>query len=114
MAIRRIPFQLLAIVLAIGIVVDDAIVVVEAVEHESWKSTRNYRPAEATKIAMAQDHRAGHRHYACAAVGFRASRVHPGISGELFRQFAVTVAVVDAAVGDQRADAVAGALRQFC
>ena len=35
----------------------------------------------------------------------------PGISGQLFRQFAVAVSVVDGDLGDQRADAVAGAVR---
>ena len=69
--------SLLAIVLAIGIVVDDAIVVVEAVEHE-MEEHPELPVAEATKTAMAQDHRAGHRDHAGAALGVRADRVHFG------------------------------------
>jgi hydrophobe/amphiphile efflux-1 (HAE1) family protein len=84
--------SLLAVVLAIGIVVDDAIVVVEAVEHEMEKypersvaeSTKNAMklitaPVIAITLVLLS---------VFVPIGFIA-----GISGELFRQFAVTVAV---------------------
>ena len=84
--------SLLAIVLAFGIVVDDAIVVVEAVELV-MEQHPELSPAEATKRGDGPDLCADHRHHARAVVGLRAGRFIPGISGELFRQFAVTVAV---------------------
>ena len=103
--------SLLAIVLAIGIVVDDAIVVVENVERV-MEEHPELSPAEATKQAMARDHRADHRHHAGAALGVRAGRVHS-------RHFRRIVPAVrgdgrggDVPVGDQRADAVAGAVRR--
>ena len=58
--------SLLAMVLAIGIVVDDAIVVVENVEH-MMEAHPELSVAEATKRAMGADHRADHRHHAGAA-----------------------------------------------
>jgi hydrophobe/amphiphile efflux-1 (HAE1) family protein len=84
--------SLLAIVLAIGIVVDDAIVVVEAVE-QVMEHHPELSPAEATKMAMGQ--------IFAPIIGitlvllsvFVPVAFIPGISGELFRQFAVTVAV---------------------
>ncbi len=84
--------SLLAIVLAIGIVVDDAIVVVEAVE-QVMEHHPELSPAEATKLAMGQ--------IFAPIIGitlvllsvFVPVAFIPGISGELFRQFAVTVAV---------------------
>src|SRR6201994_306035 len=84
--------SLLAVVLAIGIVVDDAIVVVEAVE-QVMEHHPELSPAEATKIAMGQ--------IFAPIIGitlvllsvFVPVAFIPGISGELFRQFAVTVAV---------------------
>jgi hydrophobe/amphiphile efflux-1 (HAE1) family protein len=84
--------SLLAIVLAIGIVVDDAIVVVEAVE-KVMEDHPELSPGEATKVAMAQITAP------VIAITFVLLSVFlpvafiPGISGELFRQFAVTVAV---------------------
>jgi hydrophobe/amphiphile efflux-1 (HAE1) family protein len=84
--------SLLAVVLAIGIVVDDAIVVVEAVE-QVMEQRPELSPAEATKAAMSQ--------IFAPIIGitlvllsvFVPVAFIPGISGELFRQFAVTVAV---------------------
>jgi len=84
--------SLLAIVLAIGIVVDDAIVVVEAVE-QVMEEHPELSPADATKRAM------GQIFAPIMAITFVLLSVFvpiafiPGISGELFRQFAVTVAV---------------------
>ena len=84
--------SLLAIVLAIGIVVDDAIVVVENVERV-MEEHPELSPGEATKLAM--------REIIAPIIAitlvllsvFVPVAFIPGISGELFRQFAVTVAV---------------------
>jgi hydrophobe/amphiphile efflux-1 (HAE1) family protein len=84
--------SLLAVVLAIGIVVDDAIVVVENVERV-MEENPDLSPAEATKRAM--------REITAPIIAitlvllsvFVPVAFIPGISGELFRQFAVTVAV---------------------
>ncbi|HEY4735939.1 MAG TPA: multidrug efflux RND transporter permease subunit [Xanthobacteraceae bacterium] len=84
--------SLLALVLAIGIVVDDAIVVVENVERV-MEEYPELSPAEATKRAMSEITAP------IIAITFVLLSVFipvafiPGISGELFRQFAVTVAV---------------------
>jgi hydrophobe/amphiphile efflux-1 (HAE1) family protein len=82
--------SLLAMVLAVGIVVDDAIVVVENVERVMGEEP-NLSPAEATKKAM--------REVTAPIVAitlvllsvFVPIAFIPGISGELFRQFAVTI-----------------------
>ena len=84
--------SLLAVVLAIGIVVDDAIVVVENVERVMAERP-DLSPADATKLAM--------REITAPIIAitlvllsvFVPVAFIPGISGELFRQFAVTVAV---------------------
>jgi hydrophobe/amphiphile efflux-1 (HAE1) family protein len=84
--------SLLAVVLSIGIVVDDAIVVVENVERV-MEEHPELSPAEATKQAM--------REITAPIIAitlvllsvFVPVAFIPGISGELFRQFAVTVSV---------------------
>jgi hydrophobe/amphiphile efflux-1 (HAE1) family protein len=84
--------SLLAVVLAIGIVVDDAIVVVENVERV-MEEHPELSPGDATKHAM--------REITAPIIAitlvllsvFVPVAFIPGISGELFRQFAVTVAV---------------------
>lgn len=84
--------SLLAMVLAIGIVVDDAIVVVEAVEAHLEKD-HSITPAEAAERAM--------REITAPIIAitlvllsvFVPVAFIPGISGELFRQFAVAVSV---------------------
>jgi hydrophobe/amphiphile efflux-1 (HAE1) family protein len=84
--------SLLAVVLAIGIVVDDAIVVVENVERV-MEEHPELSPADATKLAM--------REITAPIIAitlvlmsvFVPVAFIPGISGELFRQFAITVAV---------------------
>jgi hydrophobe/amphiphile efflux-1 (HAE1) family protein len=84
--------SLLAVVLAIGIVVDDAIVVVENVERV-MEEHPELSSADATKQAM--------REITAPIIAitlvllsvFVPVAFIPGISGELFRQFAVTVAV---------------------
>jgi hydrophobe/amphiphile efflux-1 (HAE1) family protein len=81
---------LFGLVLAVGIVVDDAIVVVEAVQHQLEKGLP---PREATIRAMEQV--AG----PVVAVGVVLSAVFipcaflSGIVGQFFRQFALTIAV---------------------
>jgi multidrug efflux pump subunit AcrB len=81
---------LFGLVLAIGIVVDDAIVVVEAVEHHI---ERGLAPREATLKAMQQVSGP------VIAVGLVLSAVFVpcafigGITGQFFRQFALTIAV---------------------
>ncbi|WP_426414159.1 efflux RND transporter permease subunit [Bradyrhizobium ganzhouense] len=84
--------SLLAVVLAIGIVVDDAIVVVENVERV-MEEHPELSPAEATKRAMADITAPIIAITMVLLSVFVPVAFIPGISGELFRQFAVTVAV---------------------
>lgn len=84
--------SLLAIVLAIGIVVDDAIVVVENVERVMEEHPQ-LSPGEATKRAMAEITAPIIAITLVLLSVFVPVAFIPGISGELFRQFAVTVAV---------------------
>ncbi|WP_036260755.1 efflux RND transporter permease subunit [Methylocapsa aurea] len=84
--------SLLALILAIGIVVDDAIVVVEAVE-AMMEQHPELSPAEATKKAMAGITAPIIAITLVLLSVFVPVAFIPGISGELFRQFAVTVAV---------------------
>src|SRR5512137_615767 len=82
--------SLFGMVLAIGLVVDDAIVVVEAVEHHI---EQGMLPREATLQAM--------KEVAGPVVGialvlaavFVPTAFIPGITGRLYQQFAVTIAV---------------------
>jgi HAE1 family hydrophobic/amphiphilic exporter-1/multidrug efflux pump len=81
---------MLAVVLAVGIVVDDAIVVVEAVEHHIEHGST---PIEATEKAM--DEVSG----PVMAIGLVLCAVFVpvsfmgGIVGQLYRQFAITISV---------------------
>ena len=84
--------SLLALVLAIGIVVDDAIVVVENVERV-MEEHPELSPAAATKQAMAEITAPIVAITLVLLSVFVPVAFIPGISGELFRQFAVTVAV---------------------
>src|SRR6201987_1327049 len=84
--------SLLAIVLAIGIVVDDAIVVVENVERV-MEEHPDLSPAEATKRAMSEITAPIIAITLVLLSVFLPVAFIPGISGELFRQFAVTVSV---------------------
>lgn len=84
--------SLLAIVLAIGIVVDDAIVVVENVERV-MEEHPELSPGEATKKAMGEITAPIIAITLVLLSVFVPVAFIPGISGELFRQFAVTVAV---------------------
>jgi hydrophobe/amphiphile efflux-1 (HAE1) family protein len=82
--------SLLAMVLAIGIVVDDAIVVVENVERV-LEQEPGLSPAEATKKAMAQITAPIIAITLVLLSVFVPIAFIPGISGTLFRQFAVTI-----------------------
>jgi hydrophobe/amphiphile efflux-1 (HAE1) family protein len=84
--------SLLALVLAIGIVVDDAIVVVENVERV-MEEHPELSPGEATKRAMAEITAPIIAITLVLLSVFVPVAFIPGISGELFRQFAVAVAV---------------------
>ena len=82
--------SLFGLVLAIGLVVDDAIVVVEAVEHHI---ENGMNPREATLKAM--------REVTWPVIGvafvlaavFIPTAFLPGITGRLYQQFAVTIAI---------------------
>ncbi len=82
--------SLFGLVLAIGLVVDDAIIVVEAVEH---LIDQGLAPREATIKAMEQ---VGGPVVAIAlilAAVFIPTAAVPGITGRLYQQFAITIAV---------------------
>jgi hydrophobe/amphiphile efflux-1 (HAE1) family protein len=84
--------SLLALVLSIGIVVDDAIVVVENVERV-MEEQPGLTAAEATKVAMKEITAPILAITLVLLSVFVPVAFIPGMSGELFRQFAVTVAV---------------------
>ena len=82
--------SLLAMVLAIGIVVDDAIVVVENVERV-MREEPDLSPVEASKKAMTQITAPIIAITLVLLSVFVPIAFIPGISGTLFRQFAVTI-----------------------
>src|SRR5271156_4624996 len=84
--------SLLAMVLAIGILVDDAIVVVENVERVMEEEPQ-LSPADATKKAMTEITAPIIAITLVLLSVFVPIAVIPGISGQLFRQFAVTISV---------------------
>jgi hydrophobe/amphiphile efflux-1 (HAE1) family protein len=84
--------SLLALVLAIGIVVDDAIVVVEAVE-ANLEAEHGLTPVEAAKRAMGQITAPILAITLVLLSVFVPVAFIPGISGQLYQQFAVAVAV---------------------
>jgi hydrophobe/amphiphile efflux-1 (HAE1) family protein len=84
--------SLLAMVLAIGILVDDAIVVVENVERV-MEENPELSPADATKKAMAEITAPIIAITLVLLSVFVPIAFIPGISGTLFRQFAVTISV---------------------
>lgn len=84
--------SLLALVLAIGIVVDDAIVVVEAVEH-ILEHEPELTVAEATEKAMGQVTGPIIAITLVLLSVFIPTAFIPGISGQLYSQFAVAVSV---------------------
>src|SRR5262249_14340264 len=81
---------LFGLVLAIGIVVDDAIVVVEAVEHHIEDGLP---PRQATMKAMQQVSGPVVAIGLVLAAVFVPATFIPGITGQFFRQFALTIAV---------------------
>ena len=99
---------MLGVVLAVGIVVDDAIVVVEAVEHHI---EHGLSPIAATEKAM--DEVSG----PVVAIGLVLCAVFVpvsfmgGITGQLYRQFAITVSVSVILSVDRGLDAYARAMR---
>ncbi|MCC6289041.1 MAG: efflux RND transporter permease subunit, partial [Chitinophagaceae bacterium] len=82
---------LFAFVLAIGIVVDDAIVVVEAVQHNI--DHEKMSPKEATKKAMKDISGPVIAIALILAAVFIPVGFIPGIVGRLYQQFAITIAV---------------------
>ena len=82
---------LFAFVLAIGIVVDDAIVVVEAVQH--YIDHGKLSPKEATKKAMRDISAPVIAIALILAAVFVPVGFIPGIVGRLYQQFAITIAV---------------------
>ena len=102
---------LFGLVLAIGIVVDDAIVVVEAVEHHI---ELGLAPREATITAMDQVSAP------VIAVGLVLTAVFvpcafiTGITGQFYRQFALDDRDLDGDLGVQLADAEPGPLGRCC
>jgi hydrophobe/amphiphile efflux-1 (HAE1) family protein len=84
--------SLLAMVLAIGILVDDAIVVVENVERV-MEEEPNLSPADAAKKAMTEITAPIIAITLVLLSVFVPIAFIPGISGQLFRQFAVTISV---------------------
>lgn len=82
---------LLGLILAIGIVVDDAIVVVENVDR--IMNSRHLSPFEATREAMGNLGSALIAMSLVLCAVFVPVSLLPGISGQLYRQFTITIAV---------------------
>jgi len=82
--------SLFGLVLAIGLVVDDAIVVVEAVEHHIEKGLS---PREATLKAMEEVSGPVVAIAIVLAAVFIPTAFIPGITGKLYQQFAVTISI---------------------
>lgn len=82
--------SLFGLVLAIGLVVDDAIVVVEAVEHHIEKGLS---PKEATFKAMEEVSGPVIAIAIILAAVFVPTAFIPGITGRLYQQFALTIAL---------------------
>jgi len=82
--------SLFGLVLAIGLVVDDAIVVVEAVEHHI---ERGLTPHDAAMKAMDEVSGPVIAIALILAAVFIPTAFVPGITGQLYKQFAVTIAV---------------------
>ena len=82
---------LFGMVLAIGIVVDDAIVVIENVER--IMSEESLPPKEATRKAMSQITGAVVAITVVLAAVFVPSALQPGATGVIYKQFALTIAV---------------------
>ncbi len=83
--------SLFGMVLAIGIVVDDAIVVIEAVERIMREE--GLSPRDATRKAMGQITGAIVTITVVLAAVFIPSALQSGATGEIYRQFALTIAI---------------------
>ena len=82
--------SLFGLVLAIGLVVDDAIVVVEAVEHHIEEGML---PRDATLLAMQEVSGPVVAIAVILAAVFVPTAFIPGITGRLYQQFALTIAI---------------------
>jgi HAE1 family hydrophobic/amphiphilic exporter-1 len=82
--------SLFGLVLAIGLVVDDAIVVVEAVEHHIEEGMS---PRDASFLAMEQVASPVVAIALILAAVFIPTAFIPGITGRLYQQFAITIAI---------------------
>src|ERR1700751_6104709 len=82
--------SLFGLILAIGLVVDDAIVVVEAVEHHI---EHGLSPHDATVKAMEEVSGPVIAIALILAAVFIPTAFVPGITGQLYKQFAVTIAI---------------------
>jgi hydrophobic/amphiphilic exporter-1 (mainly G- bacteria), HAE1 family len=82
--------SLFGLVLAIGLVVDDAIVVVEAVEHHI---AEGLSPLDAAFLAMEEVSKPVIAIALILAAVFIPTAFVPGITGRLYQQFAVTIAI---------------------
>lgn len=103
--------SLFAIVLAIGIVVDDCIVVVENVQRHL--NTGNYSAKEATAIAMKEVFSPVIATTLVLMAVFIPVAFMPGITGVLYKQFAITISVavgISSIVALTLAPALAGLL----
>ena len=83
--------SLFGLVLAIGIVVDDAIVVVEAVEEKM--ATEGLSPRDATRAAMSEVSGPVVAIALVLSAVFIPMAFVPGVTGQLYKQFALTIAV---------------------
>ena len=83
--------SLFGLVLAIGIVVDDAIVVVEAVEHK-LETQKDITPVQATEQAMDEVSGALVAIAVVLTAVFVPTAFISGITGQFYRQFALTIA----------------------
>ena len=84
------PIALMGLVVAIGLVVDDAIVVVEAVQHHI---ENGMAPKEAALKAMEEVAGPVMAIALVLAAVFLPTVFIPGITGRLYTQFAVTIAI---------------------
>src|SRR5437763_1540885 len=82
--------SLFGLVLAIGLVVDDAIVVVEAVEHHI---EHGLSPKDASLKAMEEVSSPVIAIALILAAVFVPTAFIPGITGKLYQQFAITIAI---------------------
>ncbi len=82
---------LFGMILAIGLVVDDAIIVVEAVEHKM--ATKGMSPREASKEAMQELTGALISIVLVLAAVFLPVAFLGGMTGTLYKQFAITIAI---------------------